>query len=260
MSENRRKRRTFLSVQHKNEIVEELKRGMSVKYLARQYGVSRDVIHSICRENEHLIRLRKRRGHSSKHKNRRRSLNEEVEDCLYAWILDQQAIGAELTDPLIQEKAIELYGEQEGSSLTGDKRWLAEFKSRYKVGAVRVRRAETASREEIEERIRDVSNENYNEEEVDEYDIYDEDPVGRFDDDEGIPENEQEEEISEEINEGEEDENEAAETDKSELSLITRKKTDLNLLREIIRKYAHNNRAVLVMGEAIINILYNDMA
>lgn len=255
MADNRRKRRTFLSVQHKNAIVEELNRGISVKYLARQYGVSRDIIHSICRENEHLRGLGKRRGHSSKHKNRRSS-NEEVEDRLYTWIQDQQAIGKELTDPLIQEKVIELCGEQEGSSLTGDKGWLAEFKSRYKVGAVRERRAETTSREEIEERITDVSNENYDEEEVDEYGIYDEDPVRRFDEDDGIPENEQEEERNEEE---EDDENEATEADKSQLSFVTRKKADLNMLREIIKRYAYNNEAVLIMGEAIISILYNYM-
>lgn len=260
MAENRRKRRTFLSVQHKNAIAEELNRGMSVKYLARQYGVSRDVIHNICRENEHLKGLGKRGCHSSKHKNRRRSSNEEVEDRLYKWIQDQKAVGKELTDPLIQEKAIELCGEQEGSSLTGDKGWLAEFKSRYNVGAVRVRRAETSTREETEERLTDVSKENYDEEEVDEYGIYDEAPARRFDENESIRENEQEEEINEEIQEGEEDEDEATEADKSQLSLTTRKKTDLNMLNEIIKKYAHNNQAVLIMGEAIINILYNNMA
>ncbi|XP_068986671.1 jerky protein homolog-like, partial [Bombus flavifrons] len=268
MAESRKKRRTFLSVQHKNAIVEELNKGISVKYLARQYGVSRDVIHSICRENEHLTGLGKRGGHSSKHKSRRRSSNEVVEDRLYRWIQNQQAVGKELTDPLIQEKAIELCGEQEGSSLTGDKGWLAEFKIRYKVGPVRVRRTETTTREETEERLTDVSNENYNEEEIDEYGIYDEDPVRRLDEDESIRENEQEEDINDETREEEdindetreeEDENEAAEADKSQLSLIARRRTDLNMLREIIKKYAYNNQAVLIMGEAIINILHNNI-
>lgn len=254
MAESRKKRRTFLSVQHKNAIVEELNKGMSVKYLARQYGVSRDVIHSICRENEHLTGLRKR-GHLSKHKSRKRSSNEIVEDRLYAWIQDQQAVGNDLTDPLIQEKAIELCGEQEGSSLIGDKGWLAEFKIRYKVDPVRVRRTERARREETEERITDVSEENYNEEEIDEYD---EDSVRRLDEDESIRENEQEEDTSEETRE-EEDENEATEADKSQLSLTTRKRTDLNMVREIIQKYANNNQALLILGEAIINILHNDL-
>ena len=229
-----------------------------MEYLARQYGVSRD-IHNIRHESERSTGFGKREGHPSKHKNRRRSSNEEMKDRLYTWTQDQHAVGNQLTDPLIQEKAIELCGGQEGTSFVENKGWLADFKSRYKVGAMRIRRAETTTREEIEERITDVSNEYDDEENVDIYSIYDEDPVKTVNKDENITEDEQEDEINEEIREAEEDENEAAEADKSQLSMVTKKKTDLNMLREIIKIHAYNNQAVLIMREAIISILHNNM-
>ena len=259
MAESRKIRRTFLSVQHKKAISEELNKGMSVKYLARQYGVSRDIIHNIRHENERSTGFGKRGGHPSKHKNRRRCSNEETEDRLYTWIQDQYAMGNQLTDPLIQEKAVELFGEQEGTSFVESKEWLADFKSRYKIDVVRIHRAESSIAEEPEEEITDVSNEYDDEEDVDVYGVYDEDPVRMVNEDENITDDEQEDEIDEEEREAEEDEDEATEADKSQLSMIAKKKSDLNILREIIKTYAYNNQAVLIMGEAIINILRSSM-
>lgn len=256
MAESRTRKRTFLSVQHKTAIIEDLKKGFSIKYLTRQYGVSRrDIIH-IRRESERLKASRKRRSHLSKHKNRR-SLNQEIADRLNTWVQDQQAVGYQLTDPLIQEEEIELSGEQEGTSRGDNMRQLAKFREQYKVGKIRTRRAETATREEIDKTITDVSDEYDNEEELDEHNIANEDSVETFNEEENIAQDEQEEERN--IDEGGEKESEAPESYKSQSSLIDEKNADLNMLRDIIKKYAYNNQAVLIMGEAIINILQNNI-
>jgi hypothetical protein len=272
MADNRPIRRTFLSVQHRAAITEELSKGISAKHLARQYGVSREDIVRIRRENE---RSEKRRNNSSKRKARRRSSVQEMEDRLYAWIQDQQAIGFQLTDPLIQAKAIELSSEQEDTSVIENKEWLAEFKRRYKIGTGRIRREETCTRKGIEEEIiTDVSNETIdNENEVDgcridqcridecrivKCRIVDADSVEPLKEEGNIEEDEQEVEIY--INdEEEEDEHEATEVSKTQLSLTGKENNDINIFREILRKYACNNEAVLIMGEALVTIMEKNM-
>jgi hypothetical protein len=267
MADNRPIRRTFLSVQHRAAITEELKRGIPAKHLARQYGVSREDIVRIRRENE---RSENKRNNSSKRKTRRRSSIQEMEDRLYAWIQDQQAIGFRLTDPLIQAKAIALSSEQEDTSVIENKEWLAEFKKRYKIGTVRNRRGGTCAREGIEEEIiTDVSNETIdNENEVDrcridecrivECRVVDADSVEPLNEKGNIEQEEQEVEIY--INEEEEDdEYEATEVSQSQLSLTGKENNDINTFREILRKYAYNNEAVLIMGEALVTIMEKNM-
>ncbi|XP_017790869.1 PREDICTED: jerky protein homolog-like [Habropoda laboriosa] len=137
MAENPSKKRVFLSVQQKMTIAEKLEKGASAKLLSRQYGVSQDVIHRIRRECSLLLSFGNRGGHVLQHKNRRRSSNEDLENRLYRWYLEQRAMGNPLTDLLLQEKAIELFSEYGSTSFAGSRGWLRNFKKRYTIHPVR---------------------------------------------------------------------------------------------------------------------------
>lgn len=237
-----KRKTTILSEQQKAAITEQLNRGISVKYLARQYEVSRDEIVSIHQENKHLIGPGNRGGNSLKRKARRRCSIPETEDHLYKWIKQQQVMGFQLTDPLIVQKAIELCGAEERIPIFQSKEWLVEFKRRYKIGVLWDHRGETFTREDIEEIIADVFNEHDNEEEAE-----------MFNEAENIAQGEQEKETY--VNKEGGDDHGVTDMQKSQLSSTERKNNDLNILREIIRKYACNNEAVLIMGEALVTIL-----
>nr|XP_012151897.1 PREDICTED: jerky protein homolog-like [Megachile rotundata] len=133
MAEKQNKKRVFLPVSKKIKIVEELEQGVSMQTLCNKYAVSRDVIYRIRRECGQLKHFAIRRGH---HKNRRTSSNEDLENRLYTWFLEQRAMGNPLTDLLLQEKANELFQEHGSTSVAGSRGWLHNFKNRYEIRLV----------------------------------------------------------------------------------------------------------------------------
>nr|XP_034189857.1 jerky protein homolog-like [Osmia lignaria] len=133
MAEIQKKKRIFLSVGQKMKIVEELQRGITVKALSREYGVSHDVIHRIRRECRFLSSFGMRGGHILQHKNRRKSSNEDLENRLYTWFLQQRAMGNPITNLLLLKKAREICNEYGGTSHAGSRGWLWNFKHRYAI-------------------------------------------------------------------------------------------------------------------------------
>jgi predicted DNA-binding protein YlxM (UPF0122 family) len=137
MNQNKRKRKTFLTVQQKMTILDELNKGVSLKRFARKYKVSVYIIYGIRRQAYDLSNFGKRGGHLLQRKNRRRSPYEEIKNRLYSWIQDQQATGNPLYDRLIQKKALEFSKERGSTSFLGSKGWLFKFKNRYGIDPCR---------------------------------------------------------------------------------------------------------------------------
>ncbi|XP_029055241.2 tigger transposable element-derived protein 2-like [Osmia bicornis bicornis] len=133
MAEIQKKKRVFLSVEQKMQIAEQLQKGMTVKALSREYGVSPDVIHRIRRECTLLSAFGTRGGHVLQHKNRRRSSVEDLEERLYTWFVQQRVMGNPITDLLLLEKAREMLAAHGGTSYAGSKGWLWRFKQRYAI-------------------------------------------------------------------------------------------------------------------------------
>ncbi|XP_046142180.1 jerky protein homolog-like [Osmia bicornis bicornis] len=133
MAEIQKKKRVFLSVEQKMQIAEELQKGITVKALCREYGVSQDVILRIRRDCRLLSSFGTRGGRVLQHKNRRRSSIEDLEEGLYAWFVQQRAMGNPITDLLLLEKAREILDVQGGTSYAGSRGWLWKFKQRYAI-------------------------------------------------------------------------------------------------------------------------------
>nr|XP_012152158.1 PREDICTED: jerky protein homolog-like [Megachile rotundata] len=131
MAENENKSRVFLSITQKMNIAEELEKGLSVKTLSGRYGVSRDVIYRIRRDYHKLSNFAIRGGRVLKHKNRRTSSNEDLENKLYTWFLEQRAMGNPINDFLLQEKGNQLLNEVASTSFAGSRGWIQKFKKRY---------------------------------------------------------------------------------------------------------------------------------
>nr|XP_034194584.1 tigger transposable element-derived protein 2-like [Osmia lignaria] len=133
MAEIQKKKRVFLSVEQKMQIAEQLQKEITVKALSREYGVSQDVIHRICRECRLLYVFGTRGGHVLQHKNRRGSSIEDLEERLDTWFVQQRAVGNPITDLLLLEKAREILAVHGGTSYAGSRGWLWKFKQRYEI-------------------------------------------------------------------------------------------------------------------------------
>jgi hypothetical protein len=279
MRGNQRKKRTYLTVQQKLTILDELKKGVPVKVLAHQYKVSDRALYRLRSQGSDFVKFGKRGGHLKQHKTRKRSWNDELENRLYSWIQDQQATGNPLSDILIQEKALEFSEGQASTSSFGSIEWYEGFIHRYGIDESQIRKElTTAKRRRLAEgetaaSAADISTESFKAEDIDiedtilEWNADVESFVGthihniKIETVTGgvITEGDTSTEI---LTEGNIDvggsigtHSQNIKIEREELSLIEKKRADLIRFQEIIRKYANNNQAVLIMGEALTRIL-----
>lgn len=232
MTEIQKKKRVFLSVEQKMKIVDELQKGITAKVLSQEYGVSHDVIHRIRRECRSLTTFGIRGGHVLQHKNRRRSSNEELENRLYFWFLQQRAMENPITNSLLLKKAREICNEFGGTSHAGSRGWLWNFKHRY---AIRLDHA-------------------HSEKEI----INEKDDGMAMETGEDGNEKEEAEEEEEKEDEKEEKHDVTEPIQKTEAIILEKKKKDLIALENIIKEYANNNRATIMIGETLKKILANE--
>lgn len=287
------KLKTFLSVKQKIEIFKTLESGASVKSLSTMYKVSSTTIRRIRREGRVLENFGNQGSHMLKRRNRRKPTYEDIDNRLYEWFLERGALGDRLTDLLLQKKAREIcidFGAP--SSFTASRGWLTKFKERHNIRLIRTygETASTAgagaekflSRLEVAENIYDDYVAEEDEEalagdtEVDEYPEenmeieeekreegieekrVEEEIEGKGEKEEVIGEKREEkigeqreaEEIKEEIEEAGEEE-----PQEPRLSMVDKKKRDLDIFEEIIKVYADNDRSLILMGQLLKQIL-----
>ena len=283
----------FLSVKQKIEIFKQLESGASVKNLSSKYKVSSTTIRRIRREGGVLENFGNQGTHMLKRRNRRKPTYEDIDNRLYEWFLERGALGDRLTDLLLQKKAREICTEFGApSSFMASRGWLTKFKERHNIHLIRTY-GETAStagegaekflpRLEVSGNIYDDYVAEEDEEaqaedtEVDEYpeanmEIQEEKREGieekRDEEIEGkreterIEEKREEEEIGEKREEEEikeereEEEIEETGEEKPRLSMVDKKKRDLNIFEEIIKTYADNDKSLILMGQLLKQLL-----
>ncbi|XP_043251212.1 tigger transposable element-derived protein 2-like [Colletes gigas] len=113
------------------EILQKFEKGVPVEQLAAEYGINRRTIYRY-RNNAASIREFSENPNSMDLKKKPTLLHEDVNNRLYAWIIEKQASGEILTDTLLQKKARELHAEFAGpSNFTASRGWLKCFKRRH---------------------------------------------------------------------------------------------------------------------------------
>lgn len=130
-------RKTSLSIQQKLDIVQKLDSGAPINQLADEYCIHPTTVRRIRRNGLTLHRLGNQGAQTRKRKRMRRPQNEELENRLYTWFLEQKAMGSTITDLLLQEQAQEMARQFAGA--TGFKAsmgWLAKFKNRHDIRLV----------------------------------------------------------------------------------------------------------------------------
>lgn len=242
MMKNQNRKKVFFSIQHKM-----IETNASVK-MSHEYGISQDMTHG---EYDLLSNFGSRGEYIMQYKSRKGSLNENMENCLYTWLLQQQAIGNPLTNSSKQEKAMKICG----GLLFGSRGSLRIFKKRYMTQSHRQKANENKAAKTF------VNNSTINSK-------AEEDKKGFIGEKQRKTEEEnlkfekelKKERMHEKEMRYEEMRYEVAEEqliENSKLSFVEKKKGDLNALEQIIKKYANDDQTVIIMGETIRRILEN---
>ncbi|XP_068245403.1 putative CENPB DNA-binding domain-containing protein 1 [Palaemon carinicauda] len=105
-----KKRKSMLSFELNQEIIEKHERGVRVSDLAKQYGRNMSTILMIIKEKSAIKQVKLSKGITIISKRRSPTL-EEMERPLLMWIKDKVIVGDTITETIICEKASAIYSE-----------------------------------------------------------------------------------------------------------------------------------------------------
>ncbi|XP_017787740.1 PREDICTED: tigger transposable element-derived protein 2-like [Habropoda laboriosa] len=133
MSNKQKKPNTVLTLQQRLDILEKLRKGISMSILSKEYGVHVQTIRRI-KAKETEIEQRMITFNTGNRKTIRRPVLEELDTRLYTWFSERRVLGDRITDALLQSKASELCSEYSGvTTFTASKGWIWRFKKRYNI-------------------------------------------------------------------------------------------------------------------------------
>ena len=148
------KKRIFLSLKQKTDILEHLEVGASVKVLAQEYSVHESTVRRIRSEGTNIRNFADQGSQILQWKNQRKPKHDDLDSSLCKWFLERRTLGDPLSDLLLQEKAMELYNEIGGtSSFTASRGWLTKFKRRHNIRLLHVHGEAGSADEEGAERF-----------------------------------------------------------------------------------------------------------
>lgn len=137
-----KKKRVFLAIQTKQEIIERYEKGMRLIDLAKEYGRNISTIGTIIKQKEALKATAPSKGLSVISK-RRSAVNDEMERLLLVWIKEKEIAGDTVTEAIICAKATAIFTDLvkedtgEGNSAQGlhqefkaSRGWFEKFKRR----------------------------------------------------------------------------------------------------------------------------------
>ncbi|XP_077453985.1 uncharacterized protein LOC144072678 isoform X2 [Stigmatopora argus] len=136
---SKKRKRTLLSIEVKQEMIKKCESGMRLSDVARQYGRNTSTVSTIMKQKAALKAMIPSQGLSIMSK-KRSALNDEMERLLILWIREKQMAGDKMTKTSISEKAVDIFadllkqgvGPPEGrpSEFKASHGWLEKFTRR----------------------------------------------------------------------------------------------------------------------------------
>lgn len=138
------------TIELKKEIIAQYERGIRVSELALQYGMAKSTISTIIKHKETIKAADVAKGVKAITK-QRSQLMEEMEKLLLVWITEKQIAGDRVSEFIISQKALQLYGDltknnpgTSAETFKGSHGWFEKFKKRSGIHNV-LRHGEAAS-------------------------------------------------------------------------------------------------------------------
>lgn len=128
-----KRKRVVLSLKDKVEIINQLKKGVAGKVLADRFGVGAATITDIKNNSEKILSLvttlETGDGCSSR-KVMKKAKDEQHENAVFTWFLQQRSIGQPISGPILCEKA-RMFSEKMGVGFKASTGWIRNFKNRH---------------------------------------------------------------------------------------------------------------------------------
>lgn len=130
-----KRKKVFLSIQEKLELIKKLENGESRKEISLQYGIGETTVRDIFKQKDKLLRFASSSDNSSSKKKRktmRRSTYEELDAALLEWVSQLRSEGTPVSGPIVAEKAKQFFVMLglEGT-FNASSGWLTRFKQRH---------------------------------------------------------------------------------------------------------------------------------
>lgn len=139
MLNNERKLCKQLTVSQKLEIMEEIEKGVSLKHLASEFGVTVRTIYNIKKDAVKLRQEVKTNPTSNKKKRLREPIASEIDKQLYSWFLQQSTLGDIISDRILLEKAREFSENcNDPSTFVCNRGWIWRFKKRHGIRSLQM--------------------------------------------------------------------------------------------------------------------------
>ena len=102
-----KRKRSVLSIEDKQSIILQLEKGEKGTNLSAEYGVSKQQISDIRKNKEKIMKFADNLETSEglKRKSLKVAHDEQLDNALYAWFIQQRTSGTPISGPLLQEKA-----------------------------------------------------------------------------------------------------------------------------------------------------------
>lgn len=131
-------KKRILTLHQRLKIIQELKDGVPVDILAKEYEVKPLTIRRIKRNEQRLYQRSQMWGDDIQRRLRKPILV-DLDARLYAWYMEERMRGRRVTETILQRKATELNREHGGpSSFVASRAWTWRFKVRHNIPSGRV--------------------------------------------------------------------------------------------------------------------------
>lgn len=156
--EEKKKKRGFLSIQTKQEIIEKHEKGIRLVDLAKEYGRNISTIATVLKQKGAIKAATPSKGLSVISK-RRSTVNDEMERLLLVWIKEKEIAGDTVTGAIICEKATAIYynlvtedagegpsAQKQHQEFKASRGWFDKFRRRTGIHSVVRHAAQTTKR------------------------------------------------------------------------------------------------------------------
>ena len=152
-----KRKRSVLSIEDKQSIILRLEKGEKGTNLSAEYGVSKQQTSDIRKNKEKIMKFADNLEISEglKRKSLKVAHDEQLDNALYAWFIQQRTSGTPISGPPLQEKAKHFYSQLHTDPTDGDFKastgWLEKFKTRHGIRNLSIQGEKLSAAEETVE-------------------------------------------------------------------------------------------------------------
>lgn len=126
-------KRTYLPLKEKLKVIEDRKKGNSVRRLAEMYGCGRSQIAEIVKNSEHLVKLSLHGVNLDSKLKCRRTGNEELDRLVLEWVTNCRLKNVPISGPMLRSSALQLAERLGATNFKASNGWLQKFRTRHRI-------------------------------------------------------------------------------------------------------------------------------